>query len=259
MEVTRVGAQVPYRVRFDEAGADGRLRLSVLLRYAQDVAWIHSETLGFDRAWYAARGLAWLVRSAELELLDAIGVGESLLVRTEVTGFRKVWARRRTEVRRQPSADLPGPLVAWLHTDWVMIDARGAPARVPPEIPRVFAPAEPFTPIRVALPDAPDTAARLALAVRPHELDPMAHANNGVYLDWALEAAAAVVPEDPVAVRRARLEYVAPAGRGDRLEVRAWPLGDPARAGADDVAAPAVGVRIDRLDGGEVLRAVLSR
>ena len=52
----------PYRVRFDEAGPDGLLRTSVLLRYAQDVAWHHSTSRGFDRAWYAERGLAWLVR-----------------------------------------------------------------------------------------------------------------------------------------------------------------------------------------------------
>ena len=48
-----------YRVRFDEAGPDGLLRASGLLRYAQDVAWMHSEALGFDRAWYRERDLAW--------------------------------------------------------------------------------------------------------------------------------------------------------------------------------------------------------
>ena len=32
-----------YRVRFDEAGADGRVRTGSLLRYAQDIAWRHSE------------------------------------------------------------------------------------------------------------------------------------------------------------------------------------------------------------------------
>ncbi len=32
---------------------DGRLRTSGLLRYAQDLAWIHSASRGFDRAWYA--------------------------------------------------------------------------------------------------------------------------------------------------------------------------------------------------------------
>ena len=46
-----------YRVRFDEAGPDGHLRTSGLMRYAQDVAWQHSAALGFGRDWYLERGL----------------------------------------------------------------------------------------------------------------------------------------------------------------------------------------------------------
>ena len=67
-------------------------------------------------------------------------------------GFRKVWARRRTEGRL---AD--GTLVLWGHTDWVMTDTlRGLPGRVPPEFPAVFDdPPGPFEPGRVALTPAP--------------------------------------------------------------------------------------------------------
>jgi hypothetical protein len=46
----------------------------VLLRYAQDVAWFHSASRGFDRAWYAERGLTWLVRTAEVSVLERIAV-----------------------------------------------------------------------------------------------------------------------------------------------------------------------------------------
>ena len=49
---------VEFRVRFDEAGPDGLVRTSTLLRYAQDLAAHHSAERGFDRAWYAERGLA---------------------------------------------------------------------------------------------------------------------------------------------------------------------------------------------------------
>ncbi len=44
-EVVR-GVTIPYRVRFDECGPDGLARSSALLRYAQDVAWVHSEQHG---------------------------------------------------------------------------------------------------------------------------------------------------------------------------------------------------------------------
>ena len=90
-----------YRVRFDEAGPDGRLRTSVLLRYAQDLAWFHSAARGFDRAWYAERGLAWLVRAAEVEVLAGRSRwATSSSGTTQVVGWRRVWARRRTDVHR---------------------------------------------------------------------------------------------------------------------------------------------------------------
>ena len=133
---------VPYRVRFDEADPAGRLRTSGLLRYAQDCAWIHSERLGFDRAWYAARGLWWLVRCAELEVTGEIRMGETVEVTTTVVGYRKVWARRRTDVARES-----GERVAGVITDWVITDSRGLPTRVPDEFVALFGSAVPsFTP-----------------------------------------------------------------------------------------------------------------
>jgi acyl-ACP thioesterase len=216
---------VPYRVRFDESTPAGLVRTSTLLRYAQDAAWIHSEALGYDRAWYADRGLWWLVRSVELVVTRPIPLGSSLGVRTIVVGFRKVWARRRTEVV------LPdGSHGAWLHTDWVITDARGAPVRIPESFPAAFAaPLDAFDPVRVALPSTPSDATVTRSVVRPHELDPMDHVNNGVYLDHLEDAIGAVAGgADALAriPRRVLLEYLVPAGRGDQLEAAVWRDGD---------------------------------
>src|SRR5262245_37286056 len=87
----------PYRVRFDEAAPDGLLRTSVVLRYAQDLAWFHSSQRGFTRAWYAERGLTWLARAAEVTMLRPVLVGDELVGTTRVVGWRRVWARRRTD------------------------------------------------------------------------------------------------------------------------------------------------------------------
>ena len=118
-------ASVAYRARFDESDPNGLLRSAGLLRYAQDAAWIHSEKLGFTREWYAERGLWWLVRCAELLLTGDIRMGETVIATTEIVGYRKVWARRRTEVARES-----GEVVAILLSDWVITDSRGAPTRV---------------------------------------------------------------------------------------------------------------------------------
>jgi acyl-CoA thioesterase FadM len=213
-----------FRVRFDEAGADGLIRTSVLLRYAQDVAWLHSASRGFDRAWYAERGLTWLVRTAEVAVAGPIAVGSEVVATTQVVGWRRVWARRRTDVR-----DASGYLAATVQIDWVLLDARGAPTRIPAEFEPVFgAPTGPFMLARVDVGAPPDDARRSEVTVRPHELDPMAHVNNAVYADWLEEAV--IGAGDPGAIRRmprlARLEYAAAADGGAVLTADAWPASD---------------------------------
>jgi acyl-CoA thioesterase FadM len=225
------GVTVPYRVRFDECGADGIVRTSALLRYAQDVAWIHSERLGFDRDWYTRRGLAWVVRAAELGILVPVPLGTTLTVTTSIAGFRRVWARRRTE------ALLPdGTLALWGHTDWVMTDHRGMPGRVPPEFPAAFAtPPASFEPARVPLGPTPDVATRIATPVRPQDVDPMGHVNNAAYVDYLEEAVAAAGDEARAALRaiprRVRIEYVLAAVPGSTLAGAAWRMPDAAAPG----------------------------
>ena len=222
-EVVR-GVTVGYRVRFDECAPDGVVRSSALLRYAQDVAWIHSERMGFDRAWYAARDLAWVVRAAEIAILAPLTLGQVVELSTAVIGFRRVWARRRTEGRL---AD--GTLVLWGNTDWVMTDVvRGAPGRVPPEFPGVFdVPPGAFEPGRVPLQPTPERAVRHASRVRPQDLDPMGHVNNAAYVDYLEEALHAAGPPAAAALaatpRRIRLEYAAPAAPGVALLGETWP------------------------------------
>ena len=212
---------VAYRVRFDEAGPDGLLRTSALLRYAQDVAWHHSATRGFDRAWYAERELAWLVRTAEVAVLAPIAVGSDLIGTTQVVGWRRVWARRRTEFR-----DAAGALAARAQIDWVLLDRRGAPTRIPPEFEPVFGISTAALHLaRVTLDEPPAAATHLSFTVRPHELDPMGHANNAVYADWLEEAM--IEAGDAGATRAiprlARLEYAGPAQAGARVTADAWP------------------------------------
>ena len=211
----------PYRVRFDEATPAGTARTSALLRYAQDIAWAHSEALGFDRAWYRERGLAWLVRAAEVVILADIPLGATLDARTAVVSHRRVWARRRGEFR------LDGKLAAWLHTDWVLIDDRGRITRVPEVFGTTFpAPLSNDQLARVALPPAPPDAAAHLFQVRPHELDPMDHVNNAVYLDWLEEAVLEAGGRVDAVPRRYGLEYAAAADRNSEIRAQTWRDGE---------------------------------
>jgi acyl-CoA thioesterase FadM len=210
-----------YRVRFDEAGPDGLLRTAGLLRYAQDIAWRHSEALGFGRAFYEEQGLSWVVKAVDLTLRAPIGLGATIRADTVVVEFTRAWARRHGEFR------LPdGSSVALVLTDWVMLDRRGRLVRIPP----VFGDHFPSRPSerevnRVTVPEVPTGAHRLELRVRPPDIDPMGHVNNSVYLDWLEEAVTAAGGASTVAriPRRVRLEYAASAEPGDVLEAVSWP------------------------------------
>lgn len=222
-----------YRVRFDEATPAGLLRSSALLGYVQDCAWRHSEALGFPRDWYRAKGVAWLVRAVEARILGPMVDGETLTVATQLTGSRRVMMRRRTDV-----TDAAGALRAVVTIDWAMTDGR-VPVRIPAEF--EAAPIDgpgPFTPIRVDLPPTPPDATTLRFTPRLRELDPMNHANNGVYLDWLDEGIAAAGPAGAAAVaalpRTYRMEYLRPAGPGAALISTVWPDGGAgARDGGD--------------------------
>ena len=212
---------VAYRVRFDEAGSDGLVRTSVLLRYTQDLAGYHSAARGFGRSWYAKRAITWVVRAAEVGVVRPIAVGAEIVGTTQVVGWRRVWARRRTEFH-----DAAGILLAWVHIDWVLLDAHGAPTRIPPEFDAAFgAPPATFRLARVDLGVTPGAAVRTGFTVRPQELDPMDHVNNAVYADWLDEALLAAGGASSVRAvpRLARLEYARAAEPAATLSAEAWP------------------------------------
>ena len=243
-----------YRVRFDEADADGWLRPSGLLRFAQDMAWRHSEEAGFDRRWYDERDMSWLVRNVQLDIRGwhmgrgLATYGDVLLISTEVVGSRQVWVRRRSEMVRVAASDGPTErdLLAVVETDWVLLTLAGRPARVPPEIARYFAPTRPFTRDRISLPEPSTPVSRLATRVRPLDVDPMRHMNNAAYLDM-VDDALGRLPQGTGISRPDcyRVGYTAPALPGTAIEIASWP-----------VSERAVACRIADADGHELTRAM---
>jgi acyl-CoA thioesterase FadM len=204
---------VPYRIRFDEAGADGCLPPSGFVRYAQDVAWRHSDARGFDRDWYEERRVQWLVRWVDLELLSPAPFGSTVTVSTRVIGGRRALARRQTDVR---STD--GEVCAVVLTDWILVTGTGRPARVPAEIGEAFSDGGTFEPGRVVLGEPAADAMSVELRVRRQDLDPMRHVNNARYLDFVDEVLGGPNPR----AKRYTLEFLRPAAPDEILSATAW-------------------------------------
>lgn len=217
--------EVDWRVRFDECGADGRLRTSGFLRFAQETAWLHSEAAGFDRRWYLERDLVWLVRGVELRLSGPVEHGQRLRVSTEVAGGRRVLARRHSWFAATDGSPRAEALI-----DWVLIGPSGSPVRVPEEIASVFSatPLPGFAPIDLRLPRVPAEALAHELDVRGRDIDPMGHVNNAAYVDLAEEALLAAGAAEAVAAesRAWDLLFVRPAGPGEHLRGVAWRDGE---------------------------------
>lgn len=231
----------PYRIRFEESTATETMRTAIYLAWAADVAWQHSTLLGFGRDWYTARGLFWLVRAVRLDVLKPIATYSSVMVSTRVTGYRRVAARRESEV-----FGVSGELLARLEIDWVMTNERGIPTRVPVDFHRFLVDeSSTFEMLKVSLSETPPDAVEGRFRVRRRDLDPLDHVNNSVYIDYleeALEAAGqgALLTATP---RRYEIDFVAAAERGNMLLGRTWPL-DGGWA-----------YRLSRDDGTEVFRA----
>ncbi|MFI5260072.1 MAG: acyl-[acyl-carrier-protein] thioesterase, partial [Candidatus Limnocylindrales bacterium] len=200
-----------YRIRFEEATATETMRTAIYLAWVADIAWQHSSLLGFGREWYSARGLFWLVRAIRLDVLRPPCSYDVVYVSTQVIGYRRIAARRQSEVR-----DAAGELLARLEIDWVLTNDRGAPTRVPKEMLEFIADrSSSFEMLKVALPETPPDAAEQRFRVRRRDLDPLDHVNNSVYIDYLEEALddaghGALLEATP---RRYEIDFLAPAER----------------------------------------------
>jgi len=231
----------PYRVRFEEATASETMRTAIYLAWAADIAWQHSTLIGFARDWYTARGLFWLVRAVRLDVLAPIPTYSEVLVTTQVAAYRRIAARRHSEVR-----DRSGGLIARIEIDWVMVNERGMPTRVPEEMLVFVADGKvTFEMLKVGLPETPPDAVERSFRVRRRDLDPLDHVNNSVYIDYFEEALEAAGQGSVLAAcpRRYEIDFVASAERDDNLVGRTWPLGD------------GWAYRLSRADGTDIFRA----
>ena len=121
-------------MRSYELDSNGHVNNSVYLAYAEEVAVLHAEALGFGRAWAVLQGGAWVVRKHEIVYHQPALYGDQLELTTTIVGMRGARAVRQTSITR-----VEGPRLADIVTEWVWVRASdGRPIRVPQALLEVF-------------------------------------------------------------------------------------------------------------------------
>ena len=193
------------RVRLDEAGPDGLLRLDALACLLQDVATDDYLDAGFgdDRSWVLRRML--------VEVRSPAAFDETLELTTWCSGLGGRWAERSTQVRGARGA-LIDAVALWVHLD----PATGNPRRLTAEFEARFGPSAGGRRIGTALehPAPPDAEGAAGWTPRWCDLDVLGHVNNAAYWTAVVEELAGRNVRPPY---RAEMEHRAAARAGSPL------------------------------------------
>jgi acyl-CoA thioester hydrolase len=133
--------QNPFVLNLEVTEADidlmGHTNNVVYLRWLEQAAWAHSESLGLDWQAYQRLGRAMVARRHELDYLAPSFAGDRLSIATwldENDGKLSMW--RRYQIIRQDD----GQTLLRGRTHWVCVDlASGRPRRQPEEFLRAYA------------------------------------------------------------------------------------------------------------------------
>lgn len=173
------------RVRSSELSREGAVGHAVFLQWFQEAAFKASAARGYDMKKYEELGAAWLMRSIDVEFLDAAHYQDEIEIKTWVSDFQRVHSHREYEARRASNS----ALLAHARADWVFLDSETfALRRVPREMGALF---EPNGKLALEPMDWDDLSAGELLGhfettrrVQQYELDWMQHVNNAVYVNW---------------------------------------------------------------------------
>jgi acyl-CoA thioester hydrolase len=225
-----------FRVRHYECDAHGHLNNANYVRYMQEAAFEASASVGYPKERYEAMGYLWLAHETEIEYLQPVVYGDTIVVKTWVGDFRRVRSRRFYEFRKAGETEL----VARASTDWVYLEAATErPSAVPPEMIAAFAPEgdveiAPPRPRFPAFPNPPPGVFTIRRRVEWRDIDTARHVNNAVYFNYIEECALEVAEAHgwPLArseaagfaaiARAHHIEYRQPAFLGDTLEIATW-------------------------------------
>ncbi len=213
----------PYTVRYDECNCDNVLTPATFLRYMQNIAGLDAEDAALNGNGF------WIAKRTIVSFNTPIPVHTPLELTTYGIGFTRITALRGYDAHIV-GADHAHPVIS-ARTQWVYLDTRGRPIRIPEDTARIWlpdgAPSPRPEPSWPAQPQAtPDTVVH---RVRFSDVDQMKHMNNAAYVEafdnaaWETYSRAGIIPAAArIDMLTYDIDYAESARFGDLLEIQSW-------------------------------------
>ncbi|MCO4743215.1 MAG: acyl-CoA thioesterase [Proteobacteria bacterium] len=207
-------------------------RAGDIWRSFQDAALVGSSRVGWPPSRYREEGIAFIVRTMTVVHHREIKYGEPVRGQTWVSEFRRRIITPRQIVLYASDEPAATATQEWVHVRERIKEGEGiAPARASEELIASFDPV-PEGPV-ATLPswtDADGPESRFVFEVWHTDMDPLAHVNHPLYLDWCDEAtsrvirAAGVDPQNMVPVAEF-VKWRQAVIAGETIEVRTKRMG----------------------------------
>jgi acyl-ACP thioesterase len=225
----------PARPTLADCAPTGRIRLDALARWAQDVAYADAVEAGL------ARRAAWVVRRTRMRVSRFPRFGEQFTLATFCSGLGRMWAERRTSVRRDGDAAGDAEFVSlWVHLDPIS----GRPTKLTEEEIAMWGESAAGRTVNARLRHpVPDRVHEgFAWWFRNSELDLAGHVNNAAYLTPLEEELLMETDDGERESIDVEIEYRSPAQPGEmrvlRNGSRRWIVSPEGETHASIIIAP---------------------
>lgn len=180
-----------YRIGLEDCGRENKATNRAILTILEDIAGLHSATVGLGLNEINETGCAWVVLNWQMKIIRRPAYNDELTVYTWSTSADKLFAERDFRI-----TDKNGEAIVIATSRWLYMDInRRRPVRITPEIMDRYE-SEPETHVfteKVNRIDPPDTGyIEIPYNILRRDVDYLGHMHNISYLDAAYD----VMPEE---------------------------------------------------------------